>query len=237
MNDGDALLAAILAHPDEDTPRLVYADWLQERGRGERAELIRLQCAIAAPFRHPCRGCGKPIRTDRVADGCGCNSPRGVNHGIVPVYVCTCAECDASESGSARGRPMDVCVLRREEDEMLNVWWSRFAGPAYYIIPYNARWRDYITFWRGFVESITCTAADWLQHGDAVLAAHPVTKVTLTSRPELDNFRTAPAIDGVMCRLSGRATEAEWPAGAALTSVARRLLEAEWPGVAFELPG
>src|SRR5262249_38667449 len=27
----DAFLADILAHPDDDTPRLVYADWLMER--------------------------------------------------------------------------------------------------------------------------------------------------------------------------------------------------------------
>jgi uncharacterized protein (TIGR02996 family) len=44
MNDGDALLAAIIANPDDDTPRLVYADWLQENGQPERAEFIRLQC-------------------------------------------------------------------------------------------------------------------------------------------------------------------------------------------------
>ena len=36
------LLAAIIAHPDEDTPRLVYADWLQENGDPDRAEFIRL---------------------------------------------------------------------------------------------------------------------------------------------------------------------------------------------------
>src|SRR5690242_18641709 len=44
MTDGDALLAAILANPDDDTPRLVYADWLQENGDQDRAEFIRLQC-------------------------------------------------------------------------------------------------------------------------------------------------------------------------------------------------
>src|SRR5215203_3911185 len=47
MTDGDALIAAILANPDEDTPRLVYADWLQEHGDEERAEFIRLQCGHA----------------------------------------------------------------------------------------------------------------------------------------------------------------------------------------------
>ncbi|MBA4068200.1 MAG: hypothetical protein C0501_31765 [Isosphaera sp.] len=44
MSDEDALLAAILADPDDDTPRLVYADWLDEHGRHDRAEFIRLQC-------------------------------------------------------------------------------------------------------------------------------------------------------------------------------------------------
>jgi uncharacterized protein (TIGR02996 family) len=43
MSDESALLAAILAHPDEDTPRLMYADWLQENGQPERAEFIRSQ--------------------------------------------------------------------------------------------------------------------------------------------------------------------------------------------------
>jgi uncharacterized protein (TIGR02996 family) len=47
MSDRDALLTAILADPDEDTPRLVYADWLQEHGEAERAEFIRLQCELA----------------------------------------------------------------------------------------------------------------------------------------------------------------------------------------------
>ncbi len=32
MNDRDALLAAILVHPDEDTPRLAFADYLDEHG-------------------------------------------------------------------------------------------------------------------------------------------------------------------------------------------------------------
>src|SRR4051812_5169077 len=45
MSDEAGLLAAILAHPDEDTPRLMYADWLQENGQPERAEFIRIQCS------------------------------------------------------------------------------------------------------------------------------------------------------------------------------------------------
>jgi uncharacterized protein (TIGR02996 family) len=42
-----AFWAAIRANPDDDTPRLVYADWLQENGDEPRAEFIRVQCALA----------------------------------------------------------------------------------------------------------------------------------------------------------------------------------------------
>jgi uncharacterized protein (TIGR02996 family) len=47
MSDEDSLLTAIAAHPAEDTPRLMYADWLQESGRPVRAEFIRVQVEIA----------------------------------------------------------------------------------------------------------------------------------------------------------------------------------------------
>src|SRR5437868_6697241 len=47
MNDRDALFAAILAHPDEDTPRLVYADYLEEQGEGEYAAFIRKQIELS----------------------------------------------------------------------------------------------------------------------------------------------------------------------------------------------
>lgn len=42
-----ALLKACHAQPDDDTPRLVLADWLQERD-DPRGELMRLQCQLAA---------------------------------------------------------------------------------------------------------------------------------------------------------------------------------------------
>jgi len=45
--DYDALLRTILANPGDDAPRLVLADWLQEHGQTERAEFIRVQCALA----------------------------------------------------------------------------------------------------------------------------------------------------------------------------------------------
>jgi uncharacterized protein (TIGR02996 family) len=47
MVDDRAFLQAIREHPEDDAPRLVYADWLEEQGQAERAEFIRVQCALA----------------------------------------------------------------------------------------------------------------------------------------------------------------------------------------------
>jgi uncharacterized protein (TIGR02996 family) len=43
----EALLAAILAAPDDDLPRLAYADWLEEHGELKRSSFIRLQLDLA----------------------------------------------------------------------------------------------------------------------------------------------------------------------------------------------
>ena len=50
MTDDDALLRSVLAHPEDDLPRLVYADYLEETGDAvqiKRAEFIRVQCELA----------------------------------------------------------------------------------------------------------------------------------------------------------------------------------------------
>src|SRR5688572_12625546 len=46
MAENAALFAAIIANPREDTPRLAYADWLDENGDPARARFIRLQYEI-----------------------------------------------------------------------------------------------------------------------------------------------------------------------------------------------
>ena len=47
MDQHEAFLHAILEAPEDDAPRLVYADWLDDHGQPARAEFIRLQCALA----------------------------------------------------------------------------------------------------------------------------------------------------------------------------------------------
>jgi len=52
MTEGDALRRAVISDPDDDTPRLIFADWLDENGQTDRAAFIRLQVesARAEPF-------------------------------------------------------------------------------------------------------------------------------------------------------------------------------------------
>ncbi len=41
MGEREALLRAVCENPDDDLPRLVFADWLEEYGDPDRAEFIR----------------------------------------------------------------------------------------------------------------------------------------------------------------------------------------------------
>jgi uncharacterized protein (TIGR02996 family) len=44
---GDVLLREVLERPADDSPRLILADWLDERGDEARAEFIRVQCELS----------------------------------------------------------------------------------------------------------------------------------------------------------------------------------------------
>src|SRR5688500_11695240 len=47
MSTAAALLRTICETPDDDTARLVYADFIEEEGDPARAEFIRVQIALA----------------------------------------------------------------------------------------------------------------------------------------------------------------------------------------------
>jgi uncharacterized protein (TIGR02996 family) len=60
MTDHDALLRAICDSPDDDTPRLIYADYLEDTGEADRAAFVRAQVELARtpdwePFAVMCR--------------------------------------------------------------------------------------------------------------------------------------------------------------------------------------
>ena len=57
-------LADIIEHPDDDTPRLIYADWLEEHGDAARANFIRAQCHLA----RFCRDSNEPFESGLPAE-------------------------------------------------------------------------------------------------------------------------------------------------------------------------
>jgi uncharacterized protein (TIGR02996 family) len=56
MTDAGAFLQAIVEEPADDAVRLIFADWLDEHGDGDRADFIRAQIELAdLPESHPRR--------------------------------------------------------------------------------------------------------------------------------------------------------------------------------------
>ena len=69
MSDRDAFLSAIAAAPDDDLPRLVFADFLDEHGEAERAEFIRVQVELARLKDDGPRRTGLAFREQELLDG------------------------------------------------------------------------------------------------------------------------------------------------------------------------
>lgn len=187
MTDHDALLAAVLDRPDDDTPRMVFADYLDDVGDHERAALIREQIEIAR-----------------------------------------------SSDGRVTWR---ACELRAQLPEPIDGFHA-WANPASCGESAYPRKCLYV---RGFVEEVTCPAADWLDHGDAIVKAHPVRAVTLTTVPELQSrygdhrFRVSFAGDDGRAFVERYTVPNVWSGDEQRQTVAF-LLPLRWPRIAFTLP-
>ncbi len=127
MSNNHSFLQAILTEPDNDTPRLIYADWLEENGEPERAEFIRLQVELE-PLRIPTSDPEAELERHRRL------------HRIPPGKAEPWEEWIVGKS------------LKREED-LLFQFRKRWLGPAVelwedYQTHFNPEFR------RGFVESV-----------------------------------------------------------------------------------
>lgn len=158
---GEQLLRAICLHPEDDDRRLVYTDWLEDNDQQERAEFIRLQVRIAA-LERTC-GCGRCVRK-RGGGQCH-NGPCAVDQ-------------EREELADGRSRQ---AFLRQREREL-----RESSAVICYLtdLPFNAELpRNAIR--RGFVEAIKCDCDTWLQHGSAVVLAHPIMELELTEAMHL----------------------------------------------------
>lgn len=104
MSDRDSFLRAIRANPDDDTLRLVFADWLDERDDPARAEFIRVQIELD-PIR-------EQIDSPRVRELLEQEADLLGRHG--PEWVGRMTDLDAAHPGFGpvfrRGLPELVCL-------------------------------------------------------------------------------------------------------------------------------
>lgn len=219
-------LAQVVAHPDDDGPRLVAADWLDERG-DPRGEFIRVQVELARmpAYEYIC------LDLDWSDAGHSDDCRRAV--------ALRKRSQDLLDDHWARWThdtfddlAPDVGVSTGGDD--LHVTLYGRPGRRDEIGDFRCEFR------RGFVEQATVTTADFLRHADALRAAAPLRRVRLTTWPECEQTRTAGATRKVC--LVGRK---RWRRRDALgvngvsgehEAVVRRLLAAEFPGIEFELP-
>ena len=149
MSDRDAFLAAIAAAPEDDAPRLVYADWLDENGDPERAELIRVQCEI------------DPLR--RLPDTDAANWQRAT----------VTAHLDAPVPSDFPPAMQRFAALARREQTILRAHKGRWIGRLSDLKDDDATHLS-VEFRRGFVDEIAMAAAAFLDAGKMVREACPM---------------------------------------------------------------
>lgn len=117
MTQDDAFLQTIIENPDDDSLRLIYADWLEEHNQSERAEILRLECRLRSPPEscsdhrslHPrLAELGGKVDIRWVAAACRVHLEIGAWHEnprrcplnvVGPFYTCgDCLACEAPET-------------------------------------------------------------------------------------------------------------------------------------------
>jgi uncharacterized protein (TIGR02996 family) len=194
VTEEQALLATIFATPEDDAPRLIYADWLDEHGQPERAEFIRVQCELArekpayiivvAGNRQQFLDWQRSVLSEHYPHS------RGLLRLVIPAtreeHLIGLRNCDIVRTGTWGQNPiahndrLKICERpgRMRERELLAaadeyIWAGKAVSRCFLTKPFS--WR------RGFIESGDCRAANWILDADAILATHPVQEVRLVT--------------------------------------------------------
>jgi uncharacterized protein (TIGR02996 family) len=153
-SDRTAFLRAIAADPEDDTPRLVFADWLDEHDDPQRAEFIRVQVELAR--RPPRRWCGgrRPAKAE----------PLGAGTAEPPAW-CRCAWCRLS---------------RRQADlarDHISVWAAEALEPV--LARPRTDTPPAVRFYRGCAEFLQIATSDLMPHAGALFLVNPISEVVL----------------------------------------------------------
>jgi len=152
MTDRESFIRAICADPADRTLRLVYADWLEERG-DPRGEFIRVQIRLSAGC-PTCDGSGRSVMSP-----CPCSLLRTRERALFCGHLSEWARVPGWERVALGECP---------------------TFTVYDSCPQSNSPRG--AFHCGFVEAILCTRAEWRAHGEAITACHPIIELWFTDR-------------------------------------------------------
>jgi uncharacterized protein (TIGR02996 family) len=148
-----AMLRAVLAAPEDDGPRLVMADWLEEHGESDRAEFIRVQCQQEL----------EPVQSPewlRLVDRSRELLPDS-QRGLVRFW-----EWFGTGWWQAWGGLTEVALEK-----------------GYFVVGRagvpSRRWSLRVA--RGFVGEVILPPSEWIKYGRSMVAYHPITRVDLTA--------------------------------------------------------
>lgn len=227
MTDEQCLLAAIIAKPESDTPRLVYADWLEDNsgtvicdycggsGKDRQPALIKVPRGTFV-YKGPLGRCPKCDGNKSVPNG---RSERAefIRLGVDLATIRRCLwarRSDGSKYNNEFGRicpripsPCFYCEQRQSFEKRIaellrtNIanWWP---------------WFDYClveirNVARGFIEEVGIGWKNWLAHHAEIRASTPLRKVRLTGMPSFAREREFWAT--VFINDHGKYESARWP--------------------------
>jgi uncharacterized protein (TIGR02996 family) len=152
------LLDDILDHPEDDTPRLVMADWLEDNDQPERAEFIRVQIELDhLRQRGPCDECLRDVKAQ---------SLRLRERELLEEHAHTWL----SGIPGLKAFALNAQTLGWEATVQSEI------SEMYEIRPIYPTWR------RGFVANIRLSHDSYVAHAPHIFSWHPVEKVTLSDR-------------------------------------------------------
>lgn len=182
LHQVDAFLEDIVTYTDDITPRLVFADWLDDHGVSTTAEFIRVQCQLADIVDEQCDQC-----KTRSSGGQHTNGP------------CRCTKLYKS----LRLREQELLTPR-------NIWdWLGFGhwGPSgtplaqhkgngvcrlFHLPNPNNSPEWGVTFRCGFVEEVSLPYQAFLRHGKRLVNIAPLRRVVLSNREPSEQLGHSP---------------------------------------------
>jgi len=210
-------IRSIREAPDDDLPRMVCSDWLEEQGEAERAEFIRCQVEKSRLERES--GGKLPVRFGSASEFL---SPIGNYDTIAPdkypigsvIQVGTTCPRDVEIFGPVRAvRNAPSCPLRDRWRELAKLEGELWEGNPELVLfecmggttipirmwgccgaqssgPTGAGFSRRIEwrFSRGFCESIRIRGADWITHADEIVKRNPVRKVVIVGNWPIADF-------------------------------------------------